>query len=51
MELTCYVYPGWKPRLRAASPRRAWMDASPESFAYRCLPLGIANAHLSLIHI
>ncbi|TAA07492.1 hypothetical protein EA658_17020 [Pseudoxanthomonas winnipegensis] len=45
MELTCYVYPGWKPRLRAASPRRAWMDASPESFAYRCLPLGIANAH------
>ena len=45
MDLTCYVYPGWKPRLRAASPRRAWMDASPEGFAYRCLPLGIANAH------
>jgi hypothetical protein len=45
MELTCYVYPGWRPRIRAASPRRAWMDASPESFAYRCLPLNIANAH------
>ncbi|MBC7841972.1 MAG: hypothetical protein H7099_06660 [Gemmatimonadaceae bacterium] len=45
MELTCYVYPGWKPRIRAASSRRAWMDATPESFAYRCLPLNIANAH------
>ncbi|MEN6542129.1 DUF6065 family protein [Parvibaculum sp.] len=45
MELTCYLYPGWKPRIRAASPRRDWMDASPESFAYRCLPLSIANSH------
>lgn len=45
MDLTCYIYPGWRPRIRAASPRRDWMDASPESFAYRCLPLNIANAH------
>jgi hypothetical protein len=45
MELKCYVYPGWRPRIRAASPRRDWMDATPESFAYRCLPLNIANAH------
>lgn len=45
MELTCYVYPGWAPRIRAASSRRPWMDASPDSFAYRCLPLNIANAH------
>jgi hypothetical protein len=45
MQLTCYVYPGWRPRIRAASARRDWMDASPESFAYRCLPLNIANAH------
>ncbi len=45
MELTCYVYPGWKPRIRAATSRRAWMDATPESFAYRCLPLNIANSH------
>lgn len=45
MELTCYVYPGWNPRIRAASSRRAWMDATPESFAYRCLPLNIANSH------
>jgi hypothetical protein len=45
MELTCYLYPGWQPRIRAASSRRAWMDATPESFAYRCLPLSIANSH------
>lgn len=45
MELTCYLYPGWKPRIRAASSRRDWMDSSPESYAYRCLPLAIANAH------
>ena len=45
MELTAYVYPGWNPRIRSASSRRDWMDATPESFAYRCLPLKIANAH------
>lgn len=45
MELKCYLYPGWQPRIRASSPRRDWMDATPESFAYRCLPLGIANSH------
>ncbi len=45
MELTCFVYPGWRPAIRPASSRRDWMDQSPESFAYRCLPLSIANAH------
>jgi hypothetical protein len=45
LELTCYLYPGWKPLIRPASPKRDWMDATPESFAYRCLPLNIANAH------
>ena len=25
--------------------KRSWMDQSPEAFAYRCLPLNIANAH------
>ena len=45
VEFTCYVYPGWRPRIRAASPRRPWMDETPDSFAYRCLPLNIANAH------
>src|SRR4249919_2705109 len=45
LDLTCYVYPGWRPRIRAASPRRQWMDDTQDSFAYRCLPLNIANAH------
>jgi hypothetical protein len=45
MELICYLYPGWQPLIRPASAKRAWMDETPESFAYRCLPLNIANAH------
>ena len=45
MELICYLHPGWRPLIRPASAQRAWMDATPESFAYRCLPLSIANAH------
>lgn len=45
MNLTCYVFPGWEPRIRPASPKRGWMDEAPESFPYRCLPLGIANGH------
>lgn len=43
--LDCYLFDGWKPRIQPAQRRRAWMDATPESFAYRCLPLAIANAH------
>jgi hypothetical protein len=45
MKLECFLYPGWEPRIRPASRRRAWMDETPEAFAYRCLPLAIANAH------
>lgn len=45
MEFTCYVDPSWKPLIRPAEPTRPWMDDTPESFAYRCLPLNIANAH------
>jgi len=45
MELIAYLHPGWAPLIRPAPSTRAWMDASPESFAYRCLPLNIANAH------
>jgi len=45
MDLICYTYEGWEPRIRPASPKRDWMDGSPERFAYRCLPLAIANAH------
>lgn len=45
MELTGYLHPGWAPLIRPAPATRPWMDATPESFAYRCLPLNIANAH------
>lgn len=45
MDLICYTFPGWDPRIRPASAKREWMEASPERFAYRCLPLSIANAH------
>ncbi len=31
--------------IRPAPVSRDWMDAAPESFAYRCLPLNIANTH------
>ncbi|MBP2276820.1 MULTISPECIES: DUF6065 family protein [Sphingomonas] len=44
MELTAYLHPGWAPLIRPAPATRAWMDLTPESFAYRCLPLNIANA-------
>ena len=45
MELKCFVFPGWEPHIRPAAAQRDWMDAAPESFPYRCLPLGIANSH------
>lgn len=45
MDLICYVHPSWNPWIRPAPAKRAWMDATPEAFAYRCLPLNIANAH------
>jgi LPS sulfotransferase NodH len=32
-------------RLVTPSSKRAWMDATPQRFAYRCLPLVIANQH------
>jgi hypothetical protein len=45
MDFLCYLHEGWHPLIRPAEPTRAWMDATPEAFAYRCLPLNIANAH------
>ena len=45
MDLICYLHEGWNPDIRPASSRREWMDETPEAFAYRCLPLNIANAH------
>jgi hypothetical protein len=45
VELICYLHPGWEPWIRPAEATREWMTNTPESFAYRCLPLDIANAH------
>ena len=45
MDLICYLHPGWAPLIRPAPATRPWMDDTPEAFAYRCLPLNIANAH------
>ena len=43
-ELTCYrLWPG-SPELTPARADRDWMDATRERFAYRCIPLSIANA-------
>ena len=33
------------PDIRPAPATRDWMDALPEAFGYRCLPLNIANMH------
>jgi Family of unknown function (DUF6065) len=45
MDFICYLHPGWKPLIRPAEATRSWMDEAPEAFAYRCLPLNIANQH------
>jgi len=45
MRLICYPVSEPPPVIRPAMRERAWMDASPEGFAYRCLPLTIANSH------
>jgi hypothetical protein len=43
--LTAYRLDDRAPAIRPASARRIWMDRSPQGFAYRCLPLAIANSH------
>jgi hypothetical protein len=45
MKLRVYVLENQRVELRPAPGDRAWMDATPDRFAYRCLPLNIANAH------
>lgn len=41
--LIWYREEGPAPEIRPAPLAREWMDATPEKFAYRCLPLNIAN--------
>jgi hypothetical protein len=45
MRLDCFVEDGVALDIRPASSRRDWMDATGDRFAYRCLPLSIANSH------
>jgi Family of unknown function (DUF6065) len=45
MKLIAYVLDGHEIEIRPAPVERDWMDASDRRFAYRCLPLNIANAH------
>ncbi|MCG8443588.1 MAG: DUF6065 family protein [Caulobacterales bacterium] len=45
MKLIVYPFSNAAPPVRAAPAQRGWMDATPQSFAYRCLPLTIANPH------
>lgn len=42
--LTCYQIDENAPRIVPARPERAWMDATNVRYAYRCLPLSIANS-------
>ena len=45
MRLDCFIRNDAELDIRPSSSRREWMDATDERFAYRCLPLSIANAH------
>jgi Family of unknown function (DUF6065) len=45
MDLVCYLTDDRPVDIRPASNRREWMNQTPDSYAYRCLPLSIANAH------
>jgi hypothetical protein len=44
MRLDAFIIDGHQVDLRPAPFERDWMDATPQRFAYRCLPLNIANA-------
>jgi hypothetical protein len=45
MKLECYLLAGGRLEIHPASRRRGWMDDTPDAFAYRCLPLPMANSH------
>jgi len=47
--LICYPTSGAPPKIIPAPLERDWMDRTPQAYAYRCLPLNIANAHGWLI--
>src|SRR5262245_34661331 len=45
MDLICHLIDRHPVDIRPARKRRNWMDQTPDAYAYRCLPLSIANAH------
>jgi Family of unknown function (DUF6065) len=45
MKLIAYVPDGHRVELRPAPHERSWMNETDQRYAYRCLPLNIANAH------
>lgn len=45
MDLVCRLVDDRPVDIRPARNRREWMNETPGSYAYRCLPLSIANAH------
>ena len=45
MDLICHLIDDRPVDIRPARNRREWMNQTPDSYAYRCLPLSIANAH------
>jgi hypothetical protein len=45
MELTAYTISDADIKIQSAERRREWMDETPKRFAYRCLPLSMANMH------
>lgn len=45
MKLDCYLPEGAALDIGPAPSRRRWMDETPGAYAYRCLPLTIANSH------
>jgi hypothetical protein len=49
LRLICYATSGPPPRIVPAPLERDWMDQTPQGYAYRCLPLNIANSHGWLI--
>lgn len=44
-KITAYEHYDMPSSLRPGTQRRDWMDDTREKFAYRCLPLTIANSH------
>ncbi len=43
--IECFIEERADFRMRPAPLSRQWMDESPDKYAYRCLPLAIANTH------